>query len=410
MSDDAIAPRVLIVDDDDLVGRMARAMVTAAGAEARLETTVDSFLAAHDLWNPTHVMIDLVLGAEDGLMVLEELARRRSSAAVIVSSGQDARVLESALRFATAHGLTVAGSLAKPYSRMRLAEILQAPTGAPVVGQGPAGHAQSPALLTDDPLMTPEGLHRLLEEDRITVALQPKVSCTTGEVVGYEALARCQTVDGRNIPPGVFVPVAEANGLASELTNSVMRSALTWFTSARLPASQTISINISASEVGESSLDQRLVSLTRECGVDPSRIIVELTETAAMSDPVTSLKRLTRLRLEGFQVSLDDFGTGYSSMLELARLPFSELKVDRSFVATATTSEESRTVVRSIIDLGHALGMSCTAEGVERPADLDLLVEMGCDNMQGFYLGRPMWPEDIARWAPPERALPPRLR
>ncbi len=398
MTDATQGLRVLIVDDDDLVGRMARAMVTATGAEARLESSVDSFLTAHDAWLPTHVMVDLVLGQDDGLMVLEELAKRGSGAAVIVSSGQDTRVLESALRYAKAHGLAVAGALGKPYSRARLTEILEAQAEQ----ETPRPPAPAPSTTGDAPVITADSLREALGAGQITVALQPKVSCASGKVVGYEALARCLTPEGRLIPPGVFVPVAEANGLASDLTNSVMTSALQWFAASDLPTHQTISINISASEVGESRLDQRLMGLAHSCGVDPSRVIVEVTETAAMSDPVTSLKRLTRLRLEGFQVSLDDFGTGYSSMLELARLPFSELKVDRSFVATATTSEESRTVVRSIIDLGHALGMTCTAEGVESGADLDLLVSMGCDNLQGFYLGRPMWPEDLARWSPPE--------
>ncbi|WNM28214.1 EAL domain-containing response regulator [Demequina capsici] len=393
--------RVLIVDDDDLVGRMAKAMVTACGAQARLEATVADFLEAHDTWGPSHVMVDLVLGHDDGLMVLEELAHRRSTAAVIVSSGQDMRVLESALRFASAHGLVIAGALAKPYSRARLAEMLSQRTESPFAGR----HASTPSLTADTPVVTADSLREALAAGQITVALQPKVSCSTGKAVGYEALARCIDSNGLAIPPGAFVPVAEANGLASELTNAVMRSALSWFASSRLPHSQTISINISAAEVSESRLDQRLVALAHEAGVDPSRVIVEVTETAAMSDPVTSLKRLTRLRLEGFQVSLDDFGTGYSSMLELVRLPFSELKVDRSFVATATTSEESRTVVRSIIDLGHALGMTCTAEGVESQADLDLLMQMGCDTVQGFYLGRPMWPADLATWEPPEHVF-----
>jgi EAL domain-containing protein (putative c-di-GMP-specific phosphodiesterase class I) len=118
-----------------------------------------------------------------------------------------------------------------------------------------------------------------------------------------------------------------------------------------------------------------------------------------MADPARSLQLLTRLRLEGFQLSLDDFGTGYSSMLQLARLPFSELKVDRSFVTTAATSDESVIVVRSIIDLGHALGMQLTAEGVEDAWVLALLTDLGCDYAQGFYIAQPMFPDALDAWA-----------
>ncbi len=133
--------------------------------------------------------------------------------------------------------------------------------------------------------------------------------------------------------------------------------------------------------------------------MDPANVILELTETSAMEDPVRSLQLLTRLRLVGFHLSLDDFGTGYSSMLQLARLPFTELKVDHSFVTTAATSEESAIVVRSIIDLGHALDMHLTAEGVEDAKVMALLTELGCDFAQGYHIARPMPPEELDSWA-----------
>jgi len=133
--------------------------------------------------------------------------------------------------------------------------------------------------------------------------------------------------------------------------------------------------------------------------VPPERLIFELTETSAMEDPVASLSLLTRLRMKGFQLSLDDFGTGYSSMLQLVRLPFSEIKVDRSFVMTAARSQESRTVIRSVVDLGRSLGLKSTAEGVEDAQTLGYLNEVGCDLAQGYFIARPMPAEQAAAWA-----------
>jgi EAL domain-containing protein (putative c-di-GMP-specific phosphodiesterase class I) len=127
-------------------------------------------------------------------------------------------------------------------------------------------------------------------------------------------------------------------------------------------------------------------------------VVVELTETSAMRDPVAALDILTRLRMKGFQLALDDFGTGYSSLAQLARLPFSEIKIDQSFVSTLYRSRESRTIVNATIQLGHSLGLRVTAEGVEDRESFEILGELGCDLAQGFYIARPMMPDEIGAW------------
>jgi EAL domain-containing protein (putative c-di-GMP-specific phosphodiesterase class I) len=141
-----------------------------------------------------------------------------------------------------------------------------------------------------------------------------------------------------------------------------------------------------------------LTSLCREYLVAPERVVLELTESSAMVDPILSLDLLTRLRVKGFQLSIDDFGTGYSSMVQLVRLPFSEIKVDRSFVMQAEQSQESRTVIKSIVDLGHSLGLVVTAEGVEDLSTLNYLNSLGCDLAQGYFIARPMAGEAARAW------------
>jgi len=150
----------------------------------------------------------------------------------------------------------------------------------------------------------------------------------------------------------------------------------------------------------DQALVERIVDRCAARHIAPERLIFELTETSAMEDPIASLDLLTRLRMKGFQLSIDDFGTGYSSMLQLVRLPFSEIKVDKSFVMTANRSAESRTVVRSIIELGHSLGLRATAEGVEDADTLAYLKSLACDLAQGFLIARPMSGADACKWNP----------
>jgi EAL domain-containing protein (putative c-di-GMP-specific phosphodiesterase class I) len=142
-----------------------------------------------------------------------------------------------------------------------------------------------------------------------------------------------------------------------------------------------------------------LYELCRQYKVAPERVVLELTESSAMVESMLSLDLMTRFRVKGFQLSIDDFGTGFSSMVQLVRLPFSEIKIDKSFVMQAQQSQESRTMIKSIIDLGHSLGLLVTAEGVEDLDTLNYLNSLGCDLAQGYLIGHPM-PGDAARsWA-----------
>lgn len=399
MSESAMtgAERVLILDDDTLVGRVILSHVNAIGHEGRFTDDPQEFLELQRTWKPSRVIVDLVMDKMDGLEVLAHLAEDGCEAAVIISSGMGGRVMGAARRLADAKGLTIAGTLAKPYKRADLSELLlNVPAGA----QAPA--AQSTAVRPWwGPHEFPEAFSHALEQGHIGVAYQPKVSCREIEVVGFEALVRWTDPDRGVLPPSEFVPMAEAAGMVGLLTDTVMAQALAWFADQPLAATQHISINISAAELSDPVLDQRLVKACRDAGVGTDRVVLELTETSAMEDPVLSLQLLTRLRLDGFRVSLDDFGTGYSSMLQLARMPFSELKLDQSFVMNATTSDEALIVIRSIIDLGHALGMECTAEGVEDAETLDLLRTLGCEYAQGYHIARPMFPEALRTWKCP---------
>ena len=397
--------KLLILDDDPQVGRMIQIIAESDGFETRALTSVDSFFTLAEEWQPTHIAIDLIMPEMDGVQVLVQLAALHCSARIIVTSGVGARVLDAAGRSGNAHGLDIAGVLAKPFSPKTLRALLRqaapAEDGASPFTKNRTASKSEPR----DPSV--EDLAQAITRGEIRLAYQPQMECATGRLAGVEALARWTHPFYGVLPPDRFIPMAERHGLMDELTFAVVRQALDWFvahfgsdarggTRADLPP--TLSVNISATALRDAKFVERLSDYCSGTGLHPARLIFELTESSAMEDPVASLDILTRLRMKGFQLSIDDFGTGFSSMLQLVRLPFSEIKIDKSFVRTATRSFESLAVVRSVIELGHSLELRVVAEGVEDEATLDLLEKLGCDIAQGFVLGRPMQGEALLTW------------
>jgi EAL domain-containing protein (putative c-di-GMP-specific phosphodiesterase class I) len=393
--------RLLILDDDPEIGRTISFIAESIGVSARHTASPSEFFALQLTWAPTHVAIDLVMPEMDGVQVLAQLAHRHCTAQIIITSGLGERVLAAAGRSAEEHGLKIAGVLSKPFSPLTLRKLLSKPAAPDAATQPVAvAHPRSTPFVP-----TFSGMLEALEGNQLQVYYQPKLSCKDQSLSGFEALVRWNHPLHGVIGPDNFIPFAEAQGLITALTECVVDQALTWFSgwsathvrAASVPP-VTISINLSAKSLKEERLVDDIVRKCTAHAVDPGRVVFELTETSAMVDPTASLDLLTRLRLKGFQLSIDDFGTGFSSMLQLARLPFSEIKVDRSFVISASHSIESRAVIRSIVDLGRSLGMKATAEGVEDAVSLSFLNHIGCDEVQGYYFARPMPAEAIPGW------------
>lgn len=393
--------RLLILDDDPMTGETIQRIAEFAGLEVRFTPDPDRFFDLLHAWHPTHIALDLIMPTMDGMQVMARLAQLSCRAKIIITSGVGSRVLDAARRSAVEHGLDIAGVLAKPFSPLQLREMLLGQISAapppPTVAIAPA---EPPEITLDD-------LHQALERREFVLAYQPKVLCTTGELAGVEALVRWVHPSYGLLPPGRFIPLAESCDLIDPITDQVIDQALAWFGPLCVGATQLsptnrdrlmLSVNISARTLTNSALFDRVQERCQAHCVNPSRLIFELTETSAMDDPVASLDLLTRLRMVGFHLSIDDFGTGFSSMLQLVRLPFSEIKVDKSFVMTAMTSSESRTVVKFIVDLGHSLGLRCTAEGVEDAKTLDYLNQIGCDLAQGYHIARPLAGDDFWPW------------
>ena len=240
-------------------------------------------------------------------------------------------------------------------------------------------------------------LRHAIDNDEFLLYYQPKVDIISGNLVGVEALLRWQQSD-KLIYPDKFIPYAEKTGLIRDVTKWVLTAAVKQLSEWNsMGENIKMSVNLSFRDLDDDSLVDYILDILNNWNVKPENILLEITETSVMENPNRTLEVLHQLNDMGLGISVDDFGTGYSSMMYLKKLPISEIKIDRSFVADLMTNSDSLVIVRSIIDLAHNLGMSVTAEGVESKSVLDKLASLNCDISQGYYTGRPMINTDLIK-------------
>jgi diguanylate cyclase (GGDEF)-like protein/PAS domain S-box-containing protein len=242
-------------------------------------------------------------------------------------------------------------------------------------------------------LAVTQGLRTAIQNNEFSPRFQPIVAAADGRIIGAELLLRWHPQSGE-ISPAVFIPIAEATGSIIAIGAWVFRrgceAEVDWRKRWGERAPSYISINVSTRQLSEVNLTDEFAAILRETGADPTRILIEITETSLMADVETNLRVLRQLANLGFRVAVDDFGTGYSSLAQLTRMPVSVLKIDKAFIDGIESNEESRTVVRAVIGLGRALKMKLVAEGVENEAQLAELRNNGCDYIQGYFFYRPL--------------------
>ena len=386
--------RILILDDDAAVGQTIQWIAESLGFIAEFVTRPDDFFERLERINPDIITIDLIMPELDGVEIMRLLAERKCHSKIVISSGMGTRVLDAARRSAAEHDLRIAGVISKPISKEALRALVGegSELNQPVSEKHPSAEQKEFEISKLDIL-------NALDRYEFVLAYQPKIECKSGAVAGFEALARWQHPSGELIMPDRFIPIAEQAGLIDALTEQVFYQSIEWFSESFPGSDRKLSMNISARSLVDIYQADKLSKICRFYQIAPERIVLELTESSAMVDATLSLDVMTRFRVKGFQLSIDDFGTGCSSMVQLVRLPFSEIKVDKSFVMHAQQSQEARTVIKSIIDLGHSLGLLVSAEGVEDQQTLDYLNTLGCDLAQGYFIAHPMPGEAARLWA-----------
>jgi len=367
--------KLLVIDDQPDLCEFISEAALSLGFETMAVTEPDAFRRAVQDFQPTVVVLDLQMPGADGIELLRYLGERGSKAQVLVASGMDQRVLATAEQIGRSQGLSMLGALQKPILLNDLEATLR-------------------RCLRGDTPVTPAALAAALDKREILVHYQPKATrVAPGKwiVEGVEALARWQHPALGFISPARFIPLAEKNGLIRRLTEQVLEMSLaqcrTW-DAAGLQLS--VAVNLSPQLLNDLSFPDQVARMAAQVGADARRVIFEVTESAAMFDPGTTMDVLTRMRVKNFGLSIDDFGTGYSSLKQLYLMPFSELKIDTSFVRDVFAHEDARTMVETMILLAHKLRLTACAEGVESQEVLDFLDAADCDRAQGYFIGRPM--------------------
>ena len=384
---------VYLLDDEEALVDLHCEVAKLAGLEAHGFTRAsDFFEQVVDFESGSILVLDLHMPEMDGIEVMRRLAKMHNTPAFILLSGHDVSVLNSAEKLCRAHGLEVIASLQKPLSLDNLMQLFkQHNPGKSNQKQTVSSHSAQEITVHD--------LKQAIRKNQLVLHFQPQLELGTKKLSGIEVLVRWQHPEQGLVYPDGFIPLAEKSGIIGELTywiidNTMLQQQL-W---QREGLTTTVSVNISAMDITSLKLPEQLADLLNNNKLAAKRLTLEVTESALMGELVTSLDILTRLRLKGIRLSIDDFGTGYSSLSQLHRVPFTELKIDRSFVRNLSTDNEARAIIKTCILLGHELNMRVVAEGVEHEADFELLQQMGCDIAQGYYIARPMPTDELLAW------------
>ena len=383
--------RIMVVDDEPFVLKLHAHMLAELGyLSARTFSSGDLALADMTIYPaPELIVLDLSMPQMDGIEFIRHLVSRHYTGALVLVSGEDARLRESAERLVRAHGIVVLGHLAKPVQRHQLRGLLEAWTSRPADTAVRTGKAYSVEEVT-----------RAFANREIVNFYQPKVSIQTGEIVGVETLARWLHPQDGVVGPDSFIEIAEQHGLIEPLTRQIFREALRETVAlADHGMPLQVAINLAPSTLTSVTFADFLAATAAEAAMPPQNIVLELTESRVLGDLRGALDVLTRLRLKRFKLSIDDFGTGYSSLAQLRELPFDEMKIDRTFVHRASVDRTARAIFDASYGLAKQLDMTTVAEGVEDQADWDFIKTTNCDEAQGYFIARPMPAEDLPAWS-----------
>ena len=386
----------LLVVDDNIVQRM---QVVALCRELGVEMIYEAGSGAEALellsllvLPPDVMIVDLEMPVMDGVELIELLHERQLSIPLIIASSREVILINTVETMARNLGIPVVAGIRKPLQRESLGAAFdgwdrqQAEPG--VVASG-APHASIPA----------QDLAAAIEIGAIHVHYQPKVDMARGVVCGVEALARWTHPTLGEIRPDRFIDLAESEGMIHALTMSVLRQAFgvaeRWNA---LGLRLSMAVNLSPRLLEEPTLVRELSALLDTHRLEARQIVLEITESSVVDCMGVALGVLARLRLKGFGLSIDDYGTGFSSMQQLARIPFSELKIDRAFVHGATQRTNLRVILQSALDMSRQLGLVTVAEGIETLADWQLVRDSGCGVGQGFLVSPAMPAEQVPDW------------
>jgi EAL domain-containing protein (putative c-di-GMP-specific phosphodiesterase class I) len=385
-------PVLLSLDDEPEIGDIIESVARQAGFKAASTQTVDDFYRQLRLLEPDVVVLDLQLADTDGVQVLRHLGDAFVKCGIVLISGMDERTLSAAKTYADSRDLRLLATVQKPFLPEDLLRIFLS------------------VKSVSEPLGVKD-FERAVENGELLLHYQPVIRNfgQTWDIDSVEALIRWDHPERGMMKPDSFLKVGEEQGLSRMITDFVIGTALQqlkgWNTRGIRIAMR---VNVSAGYT-DIEFPDRLHMTLKEYEIDPASIIIEVNETAMFVEQPRTFDILTRLRLKGIGLAIDDFGIGYSSLTQLFRMPFSEMKIDKSLLGSVSSSREGQIAVEALIDLAHKLDLKVCAEGVEDEAALNFLQRAGCDCAQGYLISRPLSstqiPDVMRRWRSSDLAV-----
>lgn len=395
MAEDNKNLSILLIDDEPFVLDIAESILKNLGY-----TNIDTANNGHNALGklitaeePYELIIcDLNMPEMDGVEFMRHACQSDYQGGIVILSGEDSRMLETAYGLAKAYKLDVLGALEKPLVADKIEKML-----ADFKPKDKEERISAPVRsISEKDLL--EGI-KGSANNQLHLVYQPKIHVKTGNISGVETLARWWNHERGVLGPAAFIPLAEASGQIDNLTNKIYNAALTqaseWVKEGR---QLRTAINFSVNSFASPEFCDFVLETQSGSDLGPENILLEITETQAMNIPVDCLEALMSLRLKRYGLSIDDFGTGSSSMAQLKNIPFSEMKIDRAFVNGAANDPSARAILEASISIAKKLNMEIVAEGAETREDWDLAEQLGCDYVQGFYCARPMRSEDLAQF------------
>jgi EAL domain-containing protein (putative c-di-GMP-specific phosphodiesterase class I)/CheY-like chemotaxis protein len=369
------SPTLIVIDDDIDVASLIGRIGERAGFQVNIINESANVLKELRLHEPAAIVLDLQMPSLDGIEVLRLLAEKQAQAGILLVSGMDERTRGSAETFGNEKGLRMLGTVQKPFAPEELLQTLKS-----------ARAATAP--------LTPDDLQSAISNDHLLVLYQPTVRQTSAgcwQIDSMEALLRWNHAERGLLSPAEFLAMGESSGLIRPMTDYVIQRGLE-----QVKAWQSnriglgLRVNISASLLTDVEFPDRFENLIGELEIEPELITLEITETAMLDQHPNTFDILTRFRLKDLNLAIDDFGIGYSSLTQLFRMPFNEMKIDKSLLLRIPQSSEAKIMVEALVELAHNLQLTVCAEGVESQEALDFLSEIGCDSAQGFHISRPI--------------------
>jgi EAL domain-containing protein (putative c-di-GMP-specific phosphodiesterase class I) len=387
--------KFLAVEDHEFQRGMLLKMLARLGA-TQVSTAADGYAALEIVMAPGAaidiIISDLDMPGMDGLEFMRHVGEARIPVSIILASAMESVLLDSVETMTRAYGVKILGVIQKPITPEKLAALIKLHLPA---------HANSKLSRTDALSFTIEEIVQGISNNEFEPFFQPKVELASGRIKGAEALARWRHPQKGIVAPYAFVGSLENHNQIDKLTWLILGKSVDfcceWRTASGLDVS--VSVNVSPKSLADVNFADRVTELVKRKNLDCHNIILEVTESAATTEIGHSLETLSRLRMKGFGLSIDDYGTGYSSLQQLARIAFTEIKLDQSFIRGAATQQAARTILESSIDMAKKLGILTVAEGIETEKDWDLLRELGCDFAQGYLIAKPLESGEFMAWA-----------